>query len=329
MRIITALILTFPLYGQVSGFALLRSASEQEALTAQVQAGLDWRPTMLFGAHVHLLARTNTDDSRRGHVGVVEAWLDQNVVRGDHRFRFMEGAFFLPGSRENVDALWESPYTISSSALNAWLGEELRPIGIDASYTLRRRWTVGATAYHGNDTLGALPAVRGWELHDRWTLLGEHVPVDGEYFTSVSAETDGRIGWAARGRFQTDALTIQAQRFDNRSDAIEHGELLNWLTRFDIVSADWTHGDWTFVAEGGRGFTDVITDDGQRFRTDLATAYVLASRRFGASRASLRAEAYNGGEAVTAAWFTSVCKARIGAEARSDGRVTVELRWYF
>ncbi|HVE71240.1 MAG TPA: hypothetical protein VNI54_07715 [Thermoanaerobaculia bacterium] len=328
MRIILVVILALPLHGQLSGFALLRGATEGEGVSGQVQLGADWRPTMTLGAHVHLLARTNADDSRRGHVGVVEAWLDQNFVRGEHRFRFVEGAFFLPGSRENVDALWESPYTISSSALNSWLGEELRPIGIDASYTLRRRWTVGATAYRGNDTLGALPAVRGWKLHDRWTLLGEHVPVDAEDYTSVSAETDGRIGWAARGRFQTDGLTLQAQRIDNRSDALEHGELLNWLTRFDIFSADFTHGDWTFIAEGGRGFTDVIVED-QRFRTDLATAYVLVSRLFGSSRASVRAEAFNGGRALTAAYFVSVRKARLGAEARSDGRVAVEVRWYF
>ena len=31
--------------------------------------------------------------------------------------------------------------------------EELRSL-------VRRRWTVGATAYRGNDTLGSLPAVR-------------------------------------------------------------------------------------------------------------------------------------------------------------------------
>jgi hypothetical protein len=334
MRVITAaiaILLTLPLSAdalRLSGFALARAADEGDHASGQVQAGIDWRPSMTFGGHVHLLARTNEDGSRRGRAGVVEAWLDQNLERGDHRLRFMEGAFFLPGSRENVDALWESPYTISSSALNSWMGEELRPIGVDAAYTFRRRWTVAATAYRGNDTFGSLPAVRGWALHDRWTLLGEHVPVDDEYFTSVSAENDGRIGWAARGRWNTDRLTVQVMRIDNRADALEYGDLVNWLTRFDIASVDVTQGDWTFVAEGGHGFTDVI-DHGTRYRVPLSTGYVMVSRRFPSSRASVRAETYDGGNAVTAAYFWSPGKVRVGGEARSDGRVTVEVRYYF
>lgn len=335
MRTILALILALPLYGQVSGFALLRGASEDEALSAQVQLGIDWRPSIALGGHVHLLARGNEDGSHRGRVGVVEAWLDQNVVRGEHRLRFMEGAFFLPGSRENVDALWESPYTISSSALNTWLGEEFRPVGIDASYTLRRRWTVGATAYIGNDTFGALPAVRGWRLDDRWTLLGEHVPVDPEYFTSVSAENDQRAGWSARGRWNTDRFSLQLLRIDNRSDALEYGDLANWLTRFDIASADFTSGDWTVIAESGWGFTDVIAH-GERFRTDIDASYVLVSRRLASGRASLRAETFVNDlgreNAVTAAYFWSPGKVRVGAEAvviGDDPRVRVELRYYF
>lgn len=335
LRVLVAAIVTLPLYAQVSGFALLRAASEAEPLSAQVQLGIDWRPSMTLGAHVHLLARDDQDGSRRGRVGVVEAWLDQNVARGEHRFRFMEGAFFLPGSRENVDALWESPYTISSSALNSWLGEEFRPVGIDASYTLRRRWRVGATAYTGNDTFGALPAVRGWRLHDRWTLLGEHVPVDEEYYTSVSAETDKRIGWAARGRWNSDRASLQVMRIDNRSDALEYGELLNWLTRFDIVSADLTLGDWTFISESGHGFTDVIVH-GERFRTDIATTYVLVSRRLASGRASLRAELFDVDarreHALTAAYLWSPGKVRVGGEAvvaGNDRRLTLELRYYF
>jgi hypothetical protein len=342
-----ALVVTLSLHAQAlqwGGFALLRGATATEGrpldddpVSAQVQLGIDWRPSMTFGGHVHVLARNDADGSRRGRAGVVEAWLDQNVVRGQHRLRLMEGAFFLPGSRENVDALWESPYAISSSALNAWLGEEFRPVGIDAAYTFARRWTLAATAYTGNDTFGALPAVRGWALHDRWTVLGEHVPVDPEYYTSVSAETDGRIGWAARGRWNSDRASVQVQRIDNRSDALEYGELANWLTRFDIASADFTVGDWTVIGESGWGYTDIVTH-GLRFRSDIAASYVIVSRRLGDGRASLRGDVFdvddNRKEALTAAWFWTPAgtKLRVGAEAvmaGSDKRLAVELRYYF
>lgn len=326
-----------------SGFALLRVAApgdgvplDDDVANAQVQLALDWRPSMTFGAHVHLLARNDEDGSRRGRAGVVEAWLDQNFARGEHRLRLMEGAFFLPGSRENVDALWETPFTITPSALNSWLGEELRPIGVDAAYTFRRTWTAALTAYRGNDTLGALPPVRGWALRDRWTLLGEHVPVDEEYFTSVSAETDGRIGWSGRGRWNSDRATLQLTYFDNRSDALEHGELFNWATRFTIAAADYTAGEWTFVAESGFGETDIVVE-GTRFTNAIRASYVIASRRLANGRASLRAEELVVDDAtdyaLTAAWFWSPRgKLRLGAEAivaGEDRRVSVEARYYF
>jgi hypothetical protein len=100
---------------QWSGFALLRAAAHEsepppedvfvgdaplddDAVSAQVQLGIDWLPSPRFGAHAHLLARSESDDSRRGRVGVVQAYLDQTFERGPHRLRLTEGAFFLPGS---------------------------------------------------------------------------------------------------------------------------------------------------------------------------------------------------------------------------------------
>jgi hypothetical protein len=319
------------------GFAFLR-ASEHDGLAgnAQVQLGIEWRPSLLFGAHVHLLARNESEGSRRGRVGIVQAYLEQNVERGPHRLRLTEGAFFLPTSRENVDALWESPYTISSSALNSWFGEELRPVGVDAAYTLRRQWTGGVTLFTGNDTFGALPAVRGWTLRDHWSLLGEHLPVDEHYYTSVSAETDHQLGFAARGRWNNDHATVQLTHIDNRSDALEHGDLANWNTRFDILGGDYNVGEWTIAGEYGWGTTDVI-DAGELYSSEISATYVLVSRRLANGRVSLRGDLYevNGatGEALTLAYFWSPRgKVRAGVEgiiADGDGRLAVEVRYNF
>lgn len=327
---------------QWSGFALLRGSAGAHGLpfdddsgSAQVQIGIDWRPSLTFGGHVHLLARGDDDDSRRGRAGVVEAYLEQNLHPGGNRLRIMEGAFFLPGSRENIDALWESPYAITSSALNSWMGEEFRPIGVDVAYTLRRTLTAGATIFRGNDTFGAIPADRGWALRDHWALLGEHIDVGEGYFTSVSAETDHRLGWAARARWNNDRATAQLAYIDNRSDALEHGELLNWDTRFYIAGADYTQGDWTVAAESGWGVTTVIFD--QPYPSDIRASYVLVSRRFAKARATIRVEGFQKAalhdHAVTAAFFWSPPgKLRTGIEAIAVGgrrRVSLEMRYSF
>ncbi|HJQ41135.1 MAG TPA: hypothetical protein VKB93_28695, partial [Thermoanaerobaculia bacterium] len=211
---------------QWNGFALLRSQTQAELpldadrFSAQVQLGLDWRPFAGFGAHLHVLARNEGDESRRGHAGVVEAYAEKNFNMRSDRLRILAGAFFLPASRENIDSLWETPFTLTPSALNTWMGEELRPVGVDVSYRHRAAkagtFTGGATLFRGNDSFGEMLIGRGWAMHDRWTLLGEHVPARPGRYTSVSAETDGRLGWSGRGKWNNDRGAIQLTRIDNR-----------------------------------------------------------------------------------------------------------------
>jgi hypothetical protein len=328
-----------------SGFALLRPQTpagflfDGNSLSTQLQLGVDWHPAPGFRTYVHLLARNDGDNARRGRAGIVQAFAEKNFfVRGD-RVRVMAGAFFLPTSRENVDNLWETPYTISSSALNTWLGEEFRPIGVDATYM--KRWqragtfTVGGTAFIGNDTFGALPIDRGWAIGDRWSLLGEHVYARTNTYTSVSAENDGRVGWSARAKWNNEFALIQFTRIDNRSDAIRHGELVGWETPFNIAGAQVTWRAWTVAAEDGWGKTTIVTRRGPR-TSDLAARYILLSRQIGKFRASVRADDYSVAanprdRAYTAAVLWNVRpQLRTGVEVITEGgehRVALEFRY--
>ena len=49
------------------------------------------------------------------------------------------GAFFPTISLENDDLGWTSPYTLTPSAINSWIGEELRTIGSEGIAALRHR----------------------------------------------------------------------------------------------------------------------------------------------------------------------------------------------
>jgi hypothetical protein len=328
---------------QASGFALLRGASSAspdgplalDRVSAQAQLGLDWSPHPFVSAHVHVIARSDDGDSRDGAVGVTEAFVEGHLPVSGGRLRLRGGAMFLPTSLENVDALWQTPFTVTSSALNTWLGEELRPIGIDASFT-RFGATVGGTLFRGNDTFGALPPVRGWALHDRWILLGEKIPVDGQVFTSVSDDTDGRLGWSARAAWRGRWLGARFTHVDNRSDGLLYGDLYNWNTRLDVAGVEATRGGWTLAAESGWGPTYLVVD-GQRIVSDLRASYLLVSRRLQRGRASLRLERFDDGsvveDAVTAAWlWTPPGKLGAGAEVVVVGgssRALVQVRYAF
>jgi hypothetical protein len=285
---------------QVSGFAAVRGTTpadnplEADGAAAQVQAGLDWSPSPRFLAHLHLLARTDDGESRDGHFGTPEAFVEAHLPAGRSRFKVRAGAFFLATSRENVDALWENAYAITSSALNSWFGEELRPIGLDVAW-MRGPVLVGATVFRGSDTFGALPLDPGWSLHDRWTLLGQEVRT-GDRYASVSANEDGRLGWSARAGLSTQSLTILFTHVDNRSDGKVHGDLENWKTRFEVVGLDYKRGEWALAAETGWGPTDLFLP-GRTIHADLRAGYLLVSRRFGNGRATARYDDYSDGEA--------------------------------
>src|ERR1700730_16596842 len=119
------------------------------------------------------------DDKDRSPVGVTEAALQfLPYPRAGYRFRLKAGAFYPPISLENRAAGWESPYTLSYSAINTWLGEELRTIGVEGQLD----W-LGTRAGHGfdlaltggvfgwNDPAGVVIARRGFALDDRQTTL--------------------------------------------------------------------------------------------------------------------------------------------------------------
>ena len=75
------------------------------------------------------------------------------------------GAFFPTISLENDDIGWQSPYTITPSAINTWIGEEPRTIGGEG----KLRWNGGdagsfsliGTIICRNDETGILMADRG------------------------------------------------------------------------------------------------------------------------------------------------------------------------
>ncbi|MBI2214033.1 MAG: hypothetical protein HYU52_10335 [Acidobacteria bacterium] len=227
------------------------------------------------------------------------------------------------------------PYTISSSALNTWFGEELRPIGVDATL-FARGFMAGATLFRGNDTFGALPVDRGWALHNHWTLLGEWVPADDDDYTSVSAENDGRIGWSARGGWNGQRLSLQYTHIDNRSDGKPYGALYNWGTKFDVASFEYTGDDWVVIGEYGWGPT-FVAPRGQKFVTDISAGYLLFSKSGGAGRVSIRVDSYENqrgrDEALTLAYLREVYGSwRAGAEViatEDDTRVMLQLRCAF
>src|SRR5207244_2504973 len=108
---------------------------------AVAQLGADWNPSSWFSAHAQLLGRAEPSANRGRRAGVVEAFVE---LHNDH-WRLRGGQFFLGTSRENRGPLWSSPYLTTFSALNSWIGEEFRPVGVDLQWSPNFYASVGAT----------------------------------------------------------------------------------------------------------------------------------------------------------------------------------------
>src|SRR3954453_248877 len=99
--------------------------------TDNAQVGFDWMPATWFLVHADGVARHQQSGTIGKRVGLIQGYAD---VFNDH-WRLRAGEFWLPTSRENTDPLWTSKYTITYSALNSWMAQEVRPIGADLQWS--------------------------------------------------------------------------------------------------------------------------------------------------------------------------------------------------
>ena len=296
------------------GFGRLEAGGNRDDVLASAHLGVDWTPSKYFDVHVSGAARRDPEEFGGQEAGLVEAYADARAIFGLDDLQLRAGMFFLPTSRENKDAIWASPYTINFSALNTWIGQEVRPIGLDLQY----RHTTGhghvistaATAFRGNDTMGTLLAWRGWTVGDRLSVYGEVLPLppigslDTWFFRQrddgskpFGPDLDGKTGYSARVRYSIPPrFQLSYAWLDNRGDrALYRGEYA-WATKFHLLGAEFGDPD-DFVVAG-----EVVTGTTKMglFETfveaDFYATYLLVSEKRGRNRFSARYELFGTGE---------------------------------
>lgn len=256
---------------------------------------------------------TSWGDHDRNPVDLIEALVNWRPLPSSAwRPELRVGAFYAPISLENRMRGWRSPYTLSPSAINTWVGEELRTIGaeydLDWLGTLQGHdFDIGLTAavYGWNDPAGVILARRGWSVNDRQTTLFGRVGqpgqgrIDGR--TLFYDDIDHRPGWYAGGSMKWRGLVeLRALRYDNRGDPSKEMEAIDdyaWHTRFNSLGVRITpDAHWTFIWQGMRGITEV---DLPTMTWYFDSQFLLASWQRGPHRLTARAERFSTDHAVT------------------------------
>jgi hypothetical protein len=315
------------------GLGKLRYDSDDDG--AQLgRARLAWRGGIGGDWHANIdLSAWSLDDHNA--IDVTEAWLEWRPVPDSAwRSNVKIGAFYAPISLEHRAPGWSNPYTISSSALNTWVGEELRTIGI--AYELDRqgiaeggRFDYGAqlAVFGWNDPAGVVVALRGFALHDYQTPLFGRIGTfayGGREQRVIFYEIDDRPGFHAGAWVRSDTgIELRALRYDNRGDPTVEAPSIDdyaWDTRFNSLGLRYDGSRGTaFIAQWLDGVTSASPDPA--FTWNFKAWFVLLAQDVGAHRLSARYDDFStrqttqyspppwtreGGNAMTVAWTWKV-----------------------
>jgi hypothetical protein len=264
-----------------------------------------------LGDVFHAVTVLRAEPQTPGGIDALETYLrydDTGANFGAHDLSWSvkAGAFFPTISLENDDLGWASPYTLTPSAINSWIGDELRTIGSEA--TLRWKSDLGTISLIGaalccNDENGTLMASHGWTMDDRPTGLLERVRLSTQsqklFFAPLYARTgefdeiDGHVGWYAGATWVlSDWGKISVIRYDNEGDP--NAKTLRdtaWDTRFWSVGARTNIGPVVLIAQGMRGST-IVAGPGFVAGTKFQSAFGLASYDLDDWRFSLREDLF-------------------------------------
>ncbi len=283
------------------------------SLLANVNIGWDWQ----------IFTHASYSPEQHKPVDVIESFLKYRPApMSALSWSGRAGLFFPHISRENVGVAWTSPYSITPSAINSWVGEEVRVGGLEATASYKfdsSKLSLTGSLFGYNDPSGTLLAFRGWALHDLKIGAFSSVPLapipslagvpatadtpararalPQDQWTHPSLELDDKIGYYLSLDYDYGKkYKLGALWYDNRGDpSVRKGGQYAWGTSFWNIYADLNITDnFKLIAQAMKGTTlmgSLITD----FRpldVDYKSAFILGSYTMDKWRFSARAETF-------------------------------------
>jgi hypothetical protein len=260
------------------------------------EAALAWRPQLSWDWSAVAEAEVQPDHDGRIRLG--EAYVAYKPMPvGGTRYSARVGLFYPPISQEHGGAFWTPTETITPSAVNSWVGEEVKVVGAEAS---ARRTFVGqdlavtGALFEFNDTSGTLLTARGWSLGDVRTSAYGHfdLPPRGGILrraqapiTTPVAELDRRIGSYGRLDWRPPSrLSLNIFYYDNDGDLIsKQKHQWAWRTRFWNLGARYDVSDTLTVrAQAMTGSTLMGYGDPDLWvKTEFSAGYLMVTQRLG------------------------------------------------
>jgi hypothetical protein len=303
------------------GFGKLRyggdgsSASDSLRIEPEFgEAGLVWEPRLSWSLGGTIVALAQGGDDIEA--GVSEAFFTYKPLAGGPlRMSARAGLMWPPISLEHSGPEWAVTDTITPSAINSWVGEEVKVIGLEITGKARfgpHEISATIASFDFNDTAGTLLSFRGWALHDRKALafrkqplppLGQpirHVqPPYTHPILDLDPGTFKRPGYYAKLAWSPPlSIRLEALRYDNNANPVANNADLEWgwRTRFDTLALlAEIESDWLLRAQAMSGRTSMGKKmDGVRWvDTKFRAAYGMLTRSFDHGSVSARLDLFD------------------------------------
>ena len=302
-----------------------------------VEADLIWQPrfTDTFVGNVSVAWQKDQEND----ADLLEAYLTYNPRRsGDVGYSLKAGLYWPEISLEHATGgAWSTIYTITPSAINAWVGEEVKVVGAEATLHAslgEQDLSFTAGVFGFNDTSGTLLSFRGWALHDikatafghfKLPPLNSFITFAQEHRTRSLLEIDDRPGFYGRAEWRpSSSVVLNAFYYDNRGDPEAFSKVLQWgwRTRFLNLGFVADLGPSTrLIAQAMQGTTKMgfKTNDVVWVHTRFRSAFALITHTIGAGAVTGRVEAFDTRERGSQ---------MVDADESEDGwAMTAAVRW--
>ena len=329
--------------------------SKGTGLIRSEQNGVEWQQGFIaarfsIASNWEGKAVLNTYLDGEKHIGLTQAFVEYKPLSPNQiKFRSKIGFFYPEMSVENTAQGWLSEYTYTQSAINSWLGEELRAFGGQTSWSSSGRqrnspwsWEANIGLFKGNDPLGTLLTWRGFAMHDRQSLHHDKVQfapissvininaIGSPTWLEPFTEIDGKWGvYVGAHLSYLRSSNVRYYFYDNRANpnAINNDRLYAWHTKFHSLAwQQQLNPSWRILAQWLYGSTLM---GNQGVYADFNAAYVGLSYAKDSHRTTLRADYHkvsekdnkpldpndSNGTGITLAWRNQVTTSfEVGAE---------------
>ena len=262
-----------------------------------VEASLIWLPRFTHSLTANVSAAWQW--KQENDVDLLEAFVSFRPRQtGSLGFSARAGLMWPEISLEHsTGGAWSVVNTITPSAINSWVGEEVKVLGAEATIHAglgEHQLLVTGGAFGFNDTSGTLLSFRGWALHDEKATAFGHFPLPplNEFIihlqedrTRSLIEIDKRVGFYGRLDWRPPwPFGAALFYYDNRGDpeAFEITGQWGWRTRFMNLGINANLGpDIRLLAQAMTGSTIMgFPFEGRRWvHTRFRSAYVLVSHQ--------------------------------------------------